>query len=104
MTYHWMEDGTTVSTTEFAAACKAALDYLSPDDPERENQIGMLNDLTNDYPEDMTTWELQILDDDYNIIRSAYHTGWFQEEAETAARNLNRSERGAMWQVIRIRN
>ena len=104
MTYHWIDGMTAVSSADLAAMIKTNLDYLPAGDPARSEQEGLLLDLSSDCQQDMTTWELQILDGDCNIIRSAYHTGWFQEEAEAAAQKLSRSAGGAMWQVLRIKN
>lgn len=104
MTYHWIDGMTAVSSTDLAAMIKVNLEYLPAGDPARSEQENLLLDLSSDYQQDMTTWEIQILDDDHNIVRSAYHIGWFQEEAEAAAQKLNRSAGGAMWQVLRIKN
>ena len=104
MTYHWIDGMKAVSSTDLAAMIKENLNYLPAGDPARSEQETLLLDLSSDYRQDMTVWELQVLDSDFNIIRSAYHAGWFQEEAEAAARKLSRSAGGAMWQVLRIKN
>lgn len=104
MTYHWIDGMTSVSSADLAAMIKANLDYLPAGDPARSEQETLLLDLSSDYKQDMTTWEIQILGSDLRVIRSAYHTGWFQEEAEAAAEKLSRSAGGVMWQVLRIKN
>lgn len=51
----------------------------------------------------MTTWELQVLNEDIHIIARDYYTGWFQEAAEAKARDLKDSTGGYLWQVLPIK-
>ena len=48
MTYHFLEDGSIASGAEFIAMVRANLAYLDPDDPAREEQEELLNDLLED--------------------------------------------------------
>ena len=59
-----------------------------------ENQVA--------YP-GMTTWEIDVLNDDCHIVDRSYHTGWFQEEAERIARDRCSAIHGSTWQVLTIR-
>lgn len=59
-----------------------------------ENQIA--------YP-GMTTWEIDVLNDDCHIVDRSYHTGWYQEEAERIARDRCSALHESSWQVLTIR-
>ena len=107
MCYHWMEDGSVISSRELAERIRSTLAYLDPSDPEREIQKDLLRDLSEEYPEDMAVFDVMVLDEG-NLIRHEYYTGWFQEDAEQRARDMREEERatypGAYWQVLRIKN
>ncbi len=51
----------------------------------------------------MTTWEIEILNDDMHIVYREYHTGWFQEEAEAIARRRCSELHECTWQVLPIK-
>ena len=51
----------------------------------------------------MHTWEIMVLNKDMHIVAHEYHDGWYQEEAETLARNLCDYMHEYTWQVIQIK-
>ena len=51
----------------------------------------------------MSTWEIQILNEDMHIVHHEYHTGWFQEEAEKIGREKCKELHEYTWQVLMIK-
>lgn len=51
----------------------------------------------------MSVFEIQILNQYCHIIEKAYHSGWYQEEAEKIARDMCEKMDAFTWQVIRVK-
>lgn len=51
----------------------------------------------------MTTWEIDIMNQYCHIVDRQYHTGWFQEEAESIARRRCEELREFTWQVLTVK-
>ena len=51
----------------------------------------------------MAVFEIQILNQYCHIIEKAYHSGWYQEEAEKIARDMCEKLDAFTWQVIRVK-
>lgn len=49
-----------------------------------------------------TTWEIDILNQYCHIVDRSYHTGWYQEEAESIGQARCAALHEFTWQVIRV--